>query len=947
VRDRFVAVLFGARDPIASVATRGGEGRRVLAVRVLETRGELFADPADVRDRRGDRIAVLLDRAREIGAHPPDRVLRVAARTRDFSGVHLLERREDVGVLGPLVREPPRRVGARLVELAGERRDTVPQRGADHLVTERAKLPLERLGEGDTAFHEDHATRHAEIERHTRAEGQLAAYVISIRGLRYARHVGDQPPLDLLGKTLGGHFRVDSLAADGDRIAVYRAVQLAKDEPVAIKVWRTPLPAEPGAGEAIVRRFREETRERSRVLKSNPHFERVIGSGITPGAEGPVLYVVAEWLDVTSIHERVQAIRAASAEPPRVDDIVALLGPAADALGFAHATGLAHGDLRAENLMWTAGDAPLRILDFGIAAALARILHDPATGESAPRDPQPADDVIALARVIDLAFALFELTPARACLEILTQARAPNHGWSNASELWSALAAAIRRDVVAVLTPGVPTPVVPTPLVRGPVLRVPTAPPPDAAPKPPAPPPEAAPRAETAAAPDAPAAAGVVAGDAPPRPPDAPTVPRLDDSWEGWDTAAPAAADSVAVGDAAPPPELPTVPLLDPGSEPSVASDRLSPSQRATVPRVAAARAAVDIEDLAAPVLAALDALAAAPAAPQAEPLPEITAPAPPPSVPPATPTRVAIHVPHLRDPATAGGAAAKPAAGRAATRAATPPPLPAGAAAAARRRQASRPDTTPAARSLPAPHGLPRKSDPPPPPDAQHADAAGVVMKPPGALHAVATDAAPASEEIPIVIESLRSSDVPSAPASTPVAPAKAPAHAPPPLPARARTRGSTPSGGDIGSTPASASSPALPQASASSAPPEVSASSPASPEAPPSSAPRDPGAPAKANGAGGAAASAAGTPAPRAPAEAAVDTGATPSAAKSAAAEPAPVKAPAGESGAPKPTLSLPPESMPNFRTPKRNLAIIAAVVIAAIAAVVWLTTLIDAAN
>jgi tetratricopeptide (TPR) repeat protein len=90
------------------------------------------------------------------------------------------------------------------------------------------------------------------------------------------------------------------------------------------------------------------------------------------------------------------------------DEVAARMLPVIDALAYAHARGVIHGDLKTSKLFWDAHGVP-RLADFRIAAALreaARALGPPDLEED-PGPPSPSDDVWGLGGV------LFELLAGR------------------------------------------------------------------------------------------------------------------------------------------------------------------------------------------------------------------------------------------------------------------------------------------------------------------------------------------------------------------------------------------------------------------------------------------------------------------------------------------------------------------------------------------------------
>jgi hypothetical protein len=140
-------------------------------------------------------------------------------------------------------------------------------------------------------------------------------------------------------------------------------VWLARDEllerPCAIKM----LDRRFGAQEEYIGRFELEAKATCRL--SSPHTVRVYDYGCTRDQR---LYYVMEHLngrDLSSI------VGEAGQLPPQ--RVVPLMRQAASALTEAHEAGIVHRDIKPENLFVTvdeAGEEQLKVLDFGLAAAL-------------------------------------------------------------------------------------------------------------------------------------------------------------------------------------------------------------------------------------------------------------------------------------------------------------------------------------------------------------------------------------------------------------------------------------------------------------------------------------------------------------------------------------------------------------------------------------------------
>ena len=152
------------------------------------------------------------------------------------------------------------------------------------------------------------------------------------------------------GTVVAGRFQIERVAGSGGMGTVYRALDRATGRAVALKVLI-------GQSEEHAARFLREAAVLAELR--HPGIVGFIASGTTPDGEP---YLVMDWLDGESLSERLKR------GPLSVPETVALGRRVADALGFAHARGVIHRDLKPGNLFLPGRDIarPL-VLDFGIA----------------------------------------------------------------------------------------------------------------------------------------------------------------------------------------------------------------------------------------------------------------------------------------------------------------------------------------------------------------------------------------------------------------------------------------------------------------------------------------------------------------------------------------------------------------------------------------------------
>ncbi|MFT7579960.1 MAG: tRNA A-37 threonylcarbamoyl transferase component Bud32 [Myxococcota bacterium] len=166
----------------------------------------------------------------------------------------------------------------------------------------------------------------------------------------------------LVGRVLGGQYRVDTKIGEGGMGTVYRGTQLAIDRAVAIKVLQPRVSAAQRAH--VENRFKREALATSRL--NHPNTVRVIDSG---QAEDGVLYLVLELLEGGTLTQVV------TQEGPLSPQRVARLGKQiAKSLSEAHSLGIVHRDLKPDNIFvcdFHGEPDFVKVMDFGIA----RLVH--------------------------------------------------------------------------------------------------------------------------------------------------------------------------------------------------------------------------------------------------------------------------------------------------------------------------------------------------------------------------------------------------------------------------------------------------------------------------------------------------------------------------------------------------------------------------------------------
>ena len=175
-----------------------------------------------------------------------------------------------------------------------------------------------------------------------------------------ARHTAD---LDgLVGRTLGRRrYEVVARVAQGGMAVVYRGHDRQLDRVVAVKVPRPELARD----RAFSEQFRREARAAARL--AHPNVVAVYDSGEERGLP----WIVMEYVSGQTLRHLLDA--RGRLDPETTAE---LLGPVADALDHAHHAGIAHLDVKPENILLS-GES-VKVADFGLVRAAAQGSHERA-----------------------------------------------------------------------------------------------------------------------------------------------------------------------------------------------------------------------------------------------------------------------------------------------------------------------------------------------------------------------------------------------------------------------------------------------------------------------------------------------------------------------------------------------------------------------------------------
>ncbi|WP_158566919.1 serine/threonine-protein kinase [Actinomadura craniellae] len=180
--------------------------------------------------------------------------------------------------------------------------------------------------------------------------------------VRHRLPVGVRPLEPGDPRAIGGHPLLGRVGRGGMG-TVYLAEEPGTGRPVAIKTVHPRLAADP----AFRARFRDEVRLAGRVASF------CTAQVLTHGEQDGVLYMVSEYVGGVSLARRI-----AQSGPLPHPELHGVAVGVATALAAIHAGGLAHCDLKPENVLLTLSGP--RVIDFGIARALDTPAVPPAPG---------------------------------------------------------------------------------------------------------------------------------------------------------------------------------------------------------------------------------------------------------------------------------------------------------------------------------------------------------------------------------------------------------------------------------------------------------------------------------------------------------------------------------------------------------------------------------------
>jgi serine/threonine protein kinase len=203
-------------------------------------------------------------------------------------------------------------------------------------------------------------------------------------------HAGFTPPDPEHLADLFPGYQIVRLIACGGMGAVYEAVQIALDRPVAIKI----LPREFTDDESFRIGFQAEARAMARL--NHPNLIGVYDFGEVDG----MLYIIMEYVPGFSLFQ------AANGQAIIQGEVVPLVAAICRGLAHAHEVGIIHRDIKPANILLNHNNVP-KIGDFGLARPLGKQIEE---GEEIYGTPgYTAPEVVETPQAIDHRADIFSL----------------------------------------------------------------------------------------------------------------------------------------------------------------------------------------------------------------------------------------------------------------------------------------------------------------------------------------------------------------------------------------------------------------------------------------------------------------------------------------------------------------------------------------------------------
>ena len=167
----------------------------------------------------------------------------------------------------------------------------------------------------------------------------------------------------MAGRILNGRYELIGKVGEGGMAVTWQGKDLLLGRPVAVKVMRESLAADPD----FVERFHREAQAAASLQHEH------VAATYDFGADNGTHYMVMEYVPGENLRQRLKR-----AGPMTPLEAIELAIQVAEALEAAHAKGIVHRDVKPANILITQ-EGQVKVADFGIARALSA-MEDTGTG---------------------------------------------------------------------------------------------------------------------------------------------------------------------------------------------------------------------------------------------------------------------------------------------------------------------------------------------------------------------------------------------------------------------------------------------------------------------------------------------------------------------------------------------------------------------------------------
>jgi eukaryotic-like serine/threonine-protein kinase len=176
-------------------------------------------------------------------------------------------------------------------------------------------------------------------------------------------HREDNVPVDSQ-RVLSGRYELGGLIGRGGMADVYRGLDTRLGRTVAIKLLRPDMARDP----QFQARFKREAQSvaalnHSSIVAIYDTGEHMVHDGSDDDVRVP--YIVMEYVEGRTIRDLIRANEVSISQA--IDYCLGVLG----ALEYSHKAGIVHRDIKPANVMYCEGTDSVKVMDFGIARAMA------------------------------------------------------------------------------------------------------------------------------------------------------------------------------------------------------------------------------------------------------------------------------------------------------------------------------------------------------------------------------------------------------------------------------------------------------------------------------------------------------------------------------------------------------------------------------------------------